>query len=74
MEVNKGVRSELTGDEVVMRDGKLYRRTEFTIDYGPKLGRTRVTVCDPCVSEAQQEARRRAIVAKCEELMRRGLM
>lgn len=73
-EVNKGVRSEIMGGEIVMRDGKPYRRTEFYIDYGPKLGRTHVITYDPCITEEAQQKRREAIVRKCQELIASGHM
>lgn len=53
---------------------RTYITTEYTVDFGPKNGIARVTVHDPCVTGEAQEKRRAAIVAKCEELIRRGLM
>lgn len=60
--------------EIVERDGKKYIKTEYKVDFGPKNGAATVTVYDPCISEESQQKRRDAIVAKCQDLMRRGLM
>lgn len=59
---------------IVQIDGKSYLRSEYTVDFGEKNGTARVTVLDPCVTEEAQRKRREAIVKKCEELIRRGLM
>ncbi|MDY5510166.1 hypothetical protein [Dysosmobacter sp.] len=61
-------------DNIIMKDGKPYRVTSYSVDFGPKNGVARVTVYDPCISEAAQQRRREAIVRKCEELIRRGWM
>lgn len=53
---------------------KAFITTEYTVDFGPKNGVARVTVHDPCITEEAQQRRREAIVAKCEELISRGLM
>lgn len=59
---------------IVHMDGKAYLKTEYTVDFGEKNGTARVTVLDPCVTEEAQRKRREAIVRKCEELIRQGLM
>lgn len=61
-------------DNIIMRNGKPYRVSSYSVDFGPKNGTARVTVYDPCVSEEAQRKRREAIVCKCEELIRRGWM
>lgn len=60
--------------EIVVRDGKRYARTEYTVDFGPKNGTARVEVLDPCISEESQRRRREAIVKTCQDLIRRGIM
>lgn len=59
---------------IVQIDGKSYLRSEYTVDFGEKNGTARVTVLDPCITEEAQERRRQAILKKCEELIRSGLM
>ena len=61
-------------DNIIMKDGKPYRVSSYSVDFGPKAGTARVTVYDPCVSEEAQRKRREAIVYKCEELIAQGLM
>lgn len=61
-------------DNIILKDGKPYRVTSYSVDFGPKNGTAHVTVYDPCITEEAQRKRREAIVRKCEELMRRGLM
>ena len=58
----------------VWKDGKQYRVSTYEVDFGPKNGVAHVTVYDPCISEEAQQKRREAIVAKCQDLIRRGLM
>ncbi|WP_312943029.1 hypothetical protein [Oscillibacter sp.] len=53
---------------------KAFITTEYTVDFGPKNGVAHVTVHDPCMTEEARRRRQDAIVAKCKELMRRGLM
>lgn len=53
---------------------KAYITTTYTVDFGPKNGVAHVTVHDPCVTEEARQRRRDAIVATCEELIRRGQM
>ena len=60
-------------DNIIMQDGKPYRLTEYTMDFG-KAGTARVRVLDPCISQEAQRKRREAIVRKCQELIRRGEM
>ena len=60
--------------EIIHKDGKAFMKTEYAVDFGPKNGTARVTVLDPCISEESRQRRREAIVRKCEELCRRGLM
>lgn len=60
--------------ELVMIDGEAYLRSEYTVDFGPKNGCCRVEVLDPCITEEAQQKRREAILRKCEDLIRRGLM
>ena len=55
-------------------DGKAFIKTQYAVDFGEKNGTARVTVYDPCITEEAQRRRREAIVHKCEELIRRGLM
>lgn len=59
---------------LVMRDGKLCRKITYEVDFGPKNGTSHVTVYDPCITEEAQQRRRQAIVDKCSDLMRRGLL
>ena len=61
-------------DNIIMKDGKPFRVTEYTVDFGPKNGTARVRVLDPCITEEAQQRRREAIVRKCQELIARGLM
>ena len=61
-------------DNIIMQDGKPFRVTEYTVDFGPKNGTARVRVLDPCITEEAQQKRREAIVHKCQELIARGLM
>lgn len=61
-------------DKIIMLEGKPHRVTEYTVDFGPKNGTARVTVYDPCITPEAQQRRREAIVRKCQELIRRGLM
>ena len=62
------------GDNIIMKDGKPYRVTSYEVDFGPQNGVAKVTVYDPCITEEAQQKRREALVRKCEELIRRGLM
>lgn len=62
------------GDNIIMKDGKPYRVTSYEVDFGPKNGVAKVTVYDPCITKEAQQKRREALVRKCEELIRRGLM
>lgn len=57
-----------------MENGKPYRVTTYSVDFGEKNGTAHVTVLDPCISEESQEKRREAIVRKCQDLIRRGMM
>ena len=59
---------------IVHIDGKPHLRTEFSVDFGPKNGACKVEVLDPCITEEARQKRREAIVRKCQELMRQGLM
>lgn len=61
-------------DNIIMKDGKPFQVTEYTVDFGPKNGMARVRVLDPCITEEAQQRRREAIVRKCQELIARGLM
>lgn len=61
-------------NSIVNIDGKAYIRSEYTVDFGPKNGCCRVEVLDPCITEEAQQKRREAILRKCQELIRRGLM
>ena len=61
-------------ETIVHIDGKAYIQSAYTVDFGEKNGTARVTVLDPCITEEAQQRRREAIVRKCEELIRRGLM
>lgn len=61
-------------NNIIMQDGKPFRVTEYTVDFGPKNGTARVRVLDPCITEEAQQRRREAIVRKCQELIARGLM
>lgn len=61
-------------DNIIVQDGKPYRVTEYTMDFGEKNGVARVKVLDPCISREAQLRRREAIVRKCQELMARGEM
>ncbi|WP_297711074.1 hypothetical protein [Dysosmobacter sp.] len=60
-------------DDIIIEDGKQYRVTHYSVDFGPKNGVAHVTVYDPCISEESQQKRREAIVRKCQELIRRGM-
>lgn len=60
-------------DDIIIEDGKQYRVTHYSVDFGPKNGVAHVTVYDPCISEESQKKRREAIVRKCQELIRRGM-
>lgn len=53
-------------------DGKPYFRSEYTVDFGPKNGKCRVEVLDPCVTQEAQAKRRAALVRLCQDLQRRG--
>lgn len=61
-------------DKIIMENGKPYRVTTYSIDFGEKAGTARVTVLDPCITPEAQTKRREAILAKCRELIRRGEM
>lgn len=69
----RGVRREISRREIMI-DGKAFIETMYEVDHGPKLGTTRVQILDPCVTEEAQQKRREAIVKKCQDLIRRGLM
>ena len=69
----RGVRRDISRKEVVI-DGKAFIEILYEMDFGPKNGISKVRVLDPCVTEEAQQKRREAIVRKCEELCRRGLM
>lgn len=68
-----GVRRDISRREIT-QDGRTFIEIVYELDYGPKLGTTRVRVLDPCVSQEAQQKRREAMVHKCQELIRRGLM
>lgn len=59
--------------EIIVENGVEYIRRTYYVDHG-KAGTTTVVVYDPCITEEAQQRRREAIVRKCEELIRRGLM
>lgn len=59
--------------EIIVENGVEYIIRTYCVDHG-KAGTTRVTVYDPCITEEAQQRRREAIVRKCEDLIRRGLM
>lgn len=69
-----GIVTHKSEPELVMLDGKAYIKTGYTMDFGEKNGAAKVTVLDPCVTAEAQEKRRQAILRKCEELIRSGLM
>lgn len=54
-------------------DGKAYEVTYSEIDYGPKLGVTKIRTLDPCITEESKQRRREALQATCLDLIRRGL-
>ena len=60
--------------KTIEKDGKQYQVSTYDVDFGPKNGTVHVVVYDPCIDEHAQQLRREAIVAKCHELMLRGLM
>lgn len=60
-------------DEFVMHNGKLCRKTTYSVDFGPKNGVAHVNVYDPCITEEAQRKRREAILRLCEEQIRRGM-
>lgn len=57
-----------------MENGKPYRVTTYSVDFGEKNGTAHVTVLDPCITPEAQAKRREAIVRKCQDLIRRGMM
>ena len=61
-------------DKIVVKNGTPYRVTTYSVDFGEKNGTAHVTVLDPCISEESQIKRREAIVRKCQDLIRRGMM
>lgn len=61
-------------EKIIVENGKPYRVTTYSVDFGEKNGTAHVTVLDPCISEESQEKRREAIVLKCQDLIRRGMM
>lgn len=69
----KGVRRDISRRKVTI-DGKAFIEILYEVDFGPKNGTAKVRVLDPCVTEEAQQRRREAIVHKCEELIRRGVM
>lgn len=69
----KGVRRDISRRQVTI-DGKAFIEILYEVDFGPKNGTAKVRVLDPCVTEESQQRRREAIVHKCEELIRRGVM
>lgn len=61
-------------DKIIEKNGTTYRVTTYSVDFGEKNGTAHVTVLDPCISEESQEKRREAIIRKCQDLIRRGMM
>ena len=61
-------------DKIIVENGKPYRVTTYSVDFGEKNGTAHVTVLDPCISPEAQEKRREAIIRKCQDLIRRGMM
>ena len=61
-------------DKIIVKNGTPYRVTTYSVDFGEKNGTAHVTVLDPCISEESQIKRREAIVRKCQDLIRRGMM
>ena len=72
-EKTHGVRRDVSRREITV-DGKAFIEICYEVDFGEKNGTAKVRVLDPCVTEESQQRRREAIVRKCEELIRRGLM
>lgn len=72
-EAIQGARRDISRREVNI-GGEAFTETVYEVDFGPRNGTARVTVLDPCVTEEAQRKRREAIVRKCEELIRRGMM
>ena len=68
-----GVRRDISRKEMTI-DGKVYLEIIYEVDFGPKNGVAKVRVLDPFVTEEAQQTRREAIVRKCQELIKRGLM
>ena len=54
-------------------DGVTYAVTYTEIDYGPRLGVTRVRTLDPCVTPEAKARRREALREVCLDLIQRGL-
>lgn len=61
-------------DKIIVKNGTPYRVTTYSVDFGEKNGTAHVTVLDPCISPEAQEKRREAIIRKCQDLIRRGMM
>ena len=47
---------------------------ETEMDFGPRDGTARVTVRDPCVTDAARQRRRETLAARCAELLGQGLL
>lgn len=47
---------------------------ETEMDFGPRDGTARVTVRDPCATDAARQRRREALAARCAELLGQGLL